>query len=140
MRLQPPVYISSGIRVTQDLVAGDLHLRKNDCLFINIAALCQDQTQWQRPSEFLPERFDASSPLSLTPDCKPRNPFAFSPFLGGHRICLGKTFVEEISRKTVPILFRTFNFKLADENAALPHNNMLCQKQPRVELLISAKR
>lgn len=134
MRLQPPVYISSGVRVTKDLVAAGLHLRKNDCLFINIAALCQDPTQWQRPSEFLPERFDPLSPLYLAPNGKPRNPFAFSPFLGGQRICLGKTFVEEVSRKTVPALFRVFDFKLSKHDADLPHNNMLCQKQPKVDV------
>ena len=120
MRLQPPVYISNCFKIKQNLAAGDLRLRKNDRFFINIAALCKDPKQWQRPSEFLPERFDPTSPLSLTPDWKQRNPFAFSLFLGGHGTCLGKTFFEEISSKVVPLLFKTFNFKLANEKTVLP--------------------
>jgi cytochrome P450 len=59
---------------------------------------------------FIPERFDPESKYYLTPDGKKRNPFSFSPFLGGVRICLGKTFVEEVSKVTLPNLLQKFDF------------------------------
>ncbi len=50
----------------------------------------------------------------LTPDGKPRNPQAFTPFMGGKRICLGKTFAEVTIRFTVPLLFHAFDFEFVD--------------------------
>jgi cytochrome P450 len=44
--------------------------------------------------EFLPERFDHSSPLSLTPGGKKRHPMSWVPFHGGSRVCFGKTLAE----------------------------------------------
>ena len=50
----------------------------------------------------------------LTPDGKPRNPQAFTPFMGGKRICLGKTFAEVTIRFTVPLLFHAFDFEFVN--------------------------
>ena len=44
-----------------------------------------------------------------------RHPLAFTPFMGGKRICLGKTFAEITTRLTVPILMHSFNFEYADQ-------------------------
>ena len=70
---------------------------------------------WQRPREFIPERFDNSNPLSLTPRGQKRNPFAWIPFNGGKRTCLGKTFADN-ALKTMGIYLTTyFDFKLLDK-------------------------
>ena len=52
----------------------------------------------------MPERFDAESPWSLTPSGGKRNPHSFIPFLGGKRICVGKTFAENIGKVLVSIV------------------------------------
>jgi len=54
--------------------------------------------EWIEPSKYIPERFDPESPYYLTPSGKKRHPMSFGPFLGGKRICLGKTFVETMSK------------------------------------------
>ena len=107
--------------MTRDIDVCGLKIRAGDCIWIHLAAMCKDPDQWQRPQEFLPERFDPTHPLALTPKGSKRSPFAFSPFLAGHRICLGKTFIEEVSKETVPLLLRVFDFDL---NQAIPFNNM----------------
>ena len=94
LRIQPPVYYSSTVRMTEDVVAGGLHIRRGDQMWIGMSHLCNNPQEWQQPSQFIPERFDNSNSISLTPSGKKRNPYSFSPFLGGVRICLGKTFVE----------------------------------------------
>lgn len=43
-----------------------------------------------------------------------RNPLTFSPFLGGKRVCLGKTFAEVLIRFTIPLLYHHFDFKLVN--------------------------
>lgn len=50
------------------------------------------------PEKFIPERFDPRSEYYLTPDGKKRPPFCFSPFIGGKRVCAGKTLAETISK------------------------------------------
>ena len=99
----------------KDVVAAGLKIRKGDQIMIGMACLGRDKNQWIQPEEFLPERFDSDSEYFLTPTGQKRNPFAFSPFLGGMRICLGKTFIESVSKVTLPVLLSKFQFEL--ENA-----------------------
>ena len=40
---------------------------------------------------------------------------AFSPFLGGTRVCLGKTFAETVLKFVLPMYFYYFDFELVDE-------------------------
>jgi cytochrome P450 len=70
--------------------------------------------EWLEPERFIPERFDPTSPYFLTPRGTARNPFSFSPFLGGQRICIGKTFIEAVSKFTVPTLLFHFDLELLD--------------------------
>jgi cytochrome P450 len=113
--------------------AAGLKIRKGDSITVAMGYLCRDPNQWIKPNEFIPERFDSKSEFYLTPKGVKRNPFAFSPFLGGMRICLGKTFVESVSKVMLPVLLTKFDFELPDAaNFVLPHNNMLCLEQPVV--------
>ena len=67
----------------------------------------------------MPERFNPADELSRRPDGGIRNPLAFNPFFGGHRVCLGKTFAEVVVRYTVPLLYHHFEFDFArDEDRA----------------------
>lgn len=63
---------------------------------------------------FVPDRFDSNSEWSRRPDGGNRNPLTFSPFLGGKRICVGKTFAEVMIRYTVPLLYFHFDFTLVN--------------------------
>ena len=53
-----------------------------------------DPYEWKDPLKFIPERFDKLSDYYLKPNGEKRSPFSFTPFLGGSRICIGKTFAE----------------------------------------------
>jgi hypothetical protein len=65
-------------------------------------------------SRYEPVRFESDSIWQLIPEGKPRNPQAFTPFMSGERISLGKTFTKVTIRFTVPLLFHAFDFKLFD--------------------------
>ena len=91
--------------------------------------------EWQEPHKFIPERFDPESPYYLTPGGKKRNPLSFSPFLGGKRICLGKTFAEASSKIVGPTILMNFAFEFSDPemmNKQKPSNNMLVIHEPHV--------
>ena len=107
-------------------------------------SLCNNPNEWIEPKKFIPERFDESSEFFLTPDGNKRNPYSFSPFLGGSRICIGKTFVEIISKLMLPTLLAKFNFELEEginpDDYEYPHNNMTCAWLPDITLRISKQR
>ena len=42
-------------------------------------------------------------------------PFSFSPFLGGSRVCLGKTFAEITLKFMIPLWYHAFEFELVKE-------------------------
>ena len=63
----------------------------------------------------MPERFDATNPLFLTPDGKKRLPTAFAPFGGGRRVCMGKTLAEANLKVVGTYLSQYFNFELLDQ-------------------------
>ena len=121
----------------QDVNAGGLNIRKGDAITIGIASMCMDKNQWIEPERFIPERFDSKSKYFLTPSGSKRNPFAFSPFLGGMRICLGKTFIEAVSKVTLPVLLTKFVFELPNADTfEMPYNNMQCIEQPVVKMTL----
>ena len=90
-------------------------MRKGDIFWVNVDAIHFNPKQWQKPREFLPDRFDHSNPLSLTPDGKKRSAFAWVPFAGGKRICFGKTFAESTIKITATYFCQAFNFKMEEK-------------------------
>jgi steroid 17alpha-monooxygenase/17alpha-hydroxyprogesterone aldolase len=83
--------------------------------------------EWKEPDKFIPERFDPSSPYYLTPHGKKRHPMSFGPFLGGKRICIGKTFAEMSSKMSIPMILSRFQFEFVDKtlyDGKLPSNNV----------------
>ena len=94
MRINNPVHASTFYIALTDIKAGGLSIRKGDKFYFNMTALHHNKNQWPKPYEFIPERFDHTSPMWLTSDGKKRVPASFAPFTGGQRICFGKTFAE----------------------------------------------
>lgn len=143
LRLQPPVTYSSLVAMTNDVKCGDVVIRKSDMIAISMHHLCNNPNEWIDFKKFIPERFDSDSPYFLTPSGKRRNPFSFSPFLGGSRICLGKSFVENTSRLTVPTLLSHFDFNFEKgvnpEEFEMPSNNLNSFGVPYVRVRLTRK-
>jgi len=51
----------------------------------------------------------------LRPNGKPRHNFSFAPFIGGRRICLGKTFAELAVKFTLPIILFHHDFDYVED-------------------------
>ena len=84
--------ISLPMTVVETTNLGKYRLLKGTDLFFDIYALSRLPEQWQKPNEFILERFDPESPLSLTPSGKKRHAMSFVSFGVGNRTCAGKTF------------------------------------------------
>ena len=110
--------------ITKDCTVANYNFKKGDSVcFVMSDGLHQNSSQWQRPYEFLPERFDSQDPLYLTPDGKKRNPCSFLAFSGGQRGCLGKSFAEITLRILTLYLTETFDFEFKDKEKYEGINN-----------------
>lgn len=109
LRYEPPASSATPIFLLEDAKLGDYQFKKGDLIANNIYGLHFNAKEWQRPLEFIPERFDNNSELSLTSDGKKRNPAAFCPFNGGNRICLGKTFADVNMKILSTYMTQNFN-------------------------------
>eukprot|EP00347_Sterkiella_histriomuscorum_P002040 403369704 len=110
LRIEPPVRISSGLMLTETQKIQGYIIPKNKPFLIFINNLHRNPKEWQEPEKFIPERFDPESIFYLTPDGKKRNPSSFGPFLGGRRICLGKTLAENLAKIMIPIIVSEIDF------------------------------
>jgi len=62
----------------------------------------------------------------LTPNGNKRHPYSYAPFLGGTRICVGKTFAELASKVVGPKLLYAFDYEFLnkDHYKHKPMNNL----------------
>ena len=102
------------MHVLQETTIGGIKFRPTDTFNIAFYALHFDAQQWQRPLEFLPDRWDDDNPLSKTPSGKKRNRYAYCPFAGGRRICFGKTFAEINIKLLATYFTQAFDVELVD--------------------------
>ena len=96
-------------------LAGKYQVKPGDMIQVNFEAIHHDPAQWQRPTEFLPQRFDNDDPLSLTPSGNKRHVCSFIPFHGGSRVCFGKTLAEREIKIFTTMFTQKFDFKYEDE-------------------------
>ncbi len=85
-------------------------------MILNIQQLHNDPEEWISPERYIPERFDLGSKYFLKPNGEKRHPFSFQPFLGGRRICLGKTFAEVVAKFIIPAFLCRMDFEMADSD------------------------
>ena len=115
LRIEPPVHLSSTLCFTEDVNLGKYRIKKDDSVLVHIWALHHKEHLWIDHNKFIPERFDPSSKYYQTPSGDKRPHYAFVPFLGGKRICLGKTFIEVISKITGPSILTHFDLDFSTE-------------------------
>ena len=84
MRLYPPAW-AMGREVLQDVSIGPYHFRKGTVVFFSQYIVQRDPRWFPEPERFMPERFSAAARSS-----RPR--FAYFPFGGGGRQCIGESF------------------------------------------------
>jgi cytochrome P450 len=84
MRLYPPAW-AMGREVLEDVWIGPYRLRKGTSVFFSQYLVQRDPRWFPDPERFIPERFTAEAKAG-----RPR--FAYFPFGGGSRQCIGESF------------------------------------------------
>ena len=115
LRIDPSARISLDIRMREKCKLGSLTVLPMTDVHIYIRGLQHNPKEWREPEKFVPERFDPESEWYLTPSGKKRHPMSYGPFLGGHRICLGKTFALNSTNRVLPIILMQLDFEFTDK-------------------------
>lgn len=140
LRLRPSVRLSTNQEITESGVTlGGCSILKGQVFTINIAYLHTNPDQWILPDKYIPERFDSQSQFYLTPEGKKRHPMSFGPFLGGKRVCLGKTFAESFTKSVLAVILSQLDFDFADDQTPLSnegHGSTFLHLEPSVEMKI----
>ena len=105
MRMDPSVPISMNINLTEPQNICGINVRKDTIMVINIWQLHHNAREWIEPEKYIPERFDPSSKYFLTPAGNKRSSMSYGPYLGGKRICLGKTFADLMVKFVLSTIF-----------------------------------
>ena len=84
MRLYPSLPLMSRM-CAEDTEAGGHPVKKGTFVFIPIYAIHRHRRLWRDPDTFDPDRFSAEESAG-------RHRFAYLPFGGGPRVCIGQTF------------------------------------------------
>uniref|UniRef100_UPI003B82E0CD cytochrome P450 4C1-like n=1 Tax=Chelonus insularis TaxID=460826 RepID=UPI003B82E0CD len=84
LRLYPSVPVI-GRKIEEDLQLKHAFVPKGSVANIHIFDVHRDPNFWPRPNVFDPDRF-------LPENCESRHPFAYVPFSGGPRNCIGQKF------------------------------------------------
>lgn len=100
LRLYTPVPFT-GRHLYEDFKIGDYIIPKGTDVWTNYFALHRNPDFWTDPEQFNPERFSAENSIG-------RHPFAFVPFSGGLRNCIGQRYAKAFMKIVVVQLIRQF--------------------------------
>lgn len=107
MRLYPPVWMISRAAIEPDEIGGYLIPAKSEILLFPYITH-RHPDYWERPEEFYPEHF---APEKVA--ARPR--FAYFPFGGGPRQCIGNNFAQMEAQLIIATVARKYRLRLADE-------------------------
>lgn len=102
-------------------------------IVIPIFLLHRHPKYWKDPHKFMPERWLNE---------EKRHPFAFLPFSGGGRNCIGERFARIEAQLILVNLIRRFQVKLAPSciDTELEYRSSLTMKSnPRVEIVVKSR-
>jgi cytochrome P450 len=105
LRLYPPAWMITRKCLSEDRVGG-YRIPKNALVIIGVAAIHHNATYWPDP-----ERFD---PLRFAPEAAAGRPrYAYLPFGGGPRLCIGNNFALAEAPLILASIFQRYQLDLA---------------------------
>ncbi len=128
LRLYPPIHIGNR-RVAEDMEFTEGKVPAGERMFYSIYLTHRDPDIWENAEQFCPDRFSHGR---KTP------PFAYIPFGGGPRACIGAAFGQAEARIVMTRLLQTFNFEPVNPHQI--HAHMGATLEPRPGVMMRVKR
>lgn len=112
LRLFPPAYVF-GRQADGPMTVGGLPFPKGTIFMVSPYALHRDATYWPEPAAFRPDRFSDAGSAG-------RARYAYIPFGGGPRICIGNHFATLEMALVLATLHRHVRFERAEGSSNQP--------------------
>ncbi|ESR36862.1 cytochrome P450 family 76 subfamily C polypeptide 7 [Citrus sinensis] len=109
-RLHPAVPLLIPRKASEDVEIAGFTVPKSARVFVNVWAIGRDESTWDNPHSFIPERF-----LGSDVDFRGQN-FELIPFGAGRRVCPGLPLAIRMLYLMLGSLINSFDWKLEDEN------------------------
>lgn len=119
MRLYPPVYVIGRKTIEEDEIGG-YRIPAGVTIMISAYAIHRNPEYWDKPDVFDPDNF-------LPERIKDRPSYAYFPFGGGPRLCIGNNFAMMEMQIILALLIRQYDF-------ALPFRQLKVYPEPTVTL------
>lgn len=128
LRLYPPIHIGNR-RVAQEMQFGQDSIPEGERMFYSIYLSHRDPTIWENAEQFCPERFAHGR---KTP------PYAYVPFGGGSRACIGAAFGQAEARLVISRLLQTHTFEFMNHKIHA-HMGATLEPRPGVKMKVTAR-
>lgn len=116
LRLYPPAWIMSRLAIADDPI-GPHTIPAGSTALVSPYLLHRDPASWPDPERFDPERFDPNASGTLPA----RHSYAYLPFGGGPRLCIGNQFALLEMQILLAMLVRTFSILPVPNQRVSPH-------------------
>ena len=129
LRLYPPNR-SVGREALNDCEIGDYHVPAGTQILMSQWVVQRDSRYFDSPEEFKPERWTAEFAKQL-----PR--YAYFPFGGGPRVCVGQDFAMMEATLVIATMLRRFRLTLADEQLVEPQPVVLLRPRSGIKIRLA---
>jgi cytochrome P450 len=131
MRLYPPVY-SLSRRVREPCAVGGHRVGPETVLVMSQWVVHRDARWFDEPAVFQPDRWENDLAKRL-----PR--YAYFPFGGGPRLCIGNTFALMEATLLLATIAQRFRFRLAPGPAVTPMLSVTLRPAAGIPMTLSAR-
>lgn len=130
LRLYPPFWMIDRVALQDDEVAG-VHIPAGTMVIPYIYGTHRNPEHWQDVESFNPRRFERER-------CKERHPFAYIPFGGGPRTCIGSNMALMQILMIIVAFVRKYDFRLVKDAPIAIQPMMLLRPSGAVTMTFDA--
>ncbi len=131
LRLYPPAW-SIGREAREDLEIGGFLVKRGEHVGCSPWSIQRDPRWFDRPDEFLPERWDGDLAKKL-------HRYAYFPFGGGPRFCIGQAFAQMEAVLLLATLARDFRAEVLARPRIVASPSVTLRPKPGVRARLSSR-
>lgn len=131
LRLYPPAW-SIGREALEDLEIGGFSVRRGEHVACSPWAIQRDPRWFERPDDFLPSRWEGDLAKTL-------HRYAYFPFGGGPRFCIGQAFAQMEAVLLLATLARRFHAEVLPRPRIVAAPSVTLRPKPGVRARLAAR-
>lgn len=130
LRLYPPAWFVAREAV-RDCEIGDYSVPQGTQLLMSQWLMHRDSRFWEKPELFRPERWENSEKKS------PK--YAYFPYGGGPRFCMGSAYTEMLTVLVLAMIMRKFRFEVAPDQIIEPYATAVLLPKNGIRLILTKR-